>query len=131
MGLSRLAGSIIERCNPVIKEADVEKIGDFIKNLCKVPDNLVLVLDDLERTSISMELILGYVSNMMDDVGIKVILLCDQDHIPNTDDSFLCFKEKVVGSTVAVIPDIEAVFECQLAEIKNEKLKIYFITIKI
>ena len=76
-GAGRFAGGIIERCIPLIKDTDVKDLGKLLTKFCKIPKNLVLVLDDLERTLIPMELVLGYVSNMLDEVGIKVILLCD------------------------------------------------------
>lgn len=122
-GLTRLAGTIIERCNPVIKGNDIEKIGEYVKKLCKISENLVLVLDDLERASISLELVLGYVSTMLDEVGIKVILLCDQKQISDENEKFLRFKEKIVGSSIAVQPDAETVIDFQVESINNQKIK--------
>lgn len=126
VGLSRLAGAIIERCYPVIKEGDIEKIGEFLKKLCKIPDNLVLVLDDLERSSIPLELVVGYVSNMLDELGIKVILLCDPEQFSKDEETFLRFKEKIIGTSIAISPDIETVFDFQIKYIKNPQIKNIF-----
>lgn len=79
--VGRFAGSILEKYNPFIKFDDLRNLDSWLKQLYKIPENLVLVLDDLERTKISLELILGYVNNMLDQVGVKVILLCAQEQI--------------------------------------------------
>lgn len=125
-GLTRLAGAIIERCNPIIKGNDIEKIGEFVKKLCKISENLVLILDDLERSSVSLELVLGYVSTMLDEVGIKVILLCDPKQISDENEKFLRFKEKIVGSSIAVQPDAKAVIDFQVESIGNLEIKRIF-----
>lgn len=127
VGLSRLAGSLIEKCYPVINSENIGKIGDILTKWCKIPDNLVLVLDDLERTSISMELIFGYVSSMLDEVGIKVILLCEPEHIPKKEkETFSRFKEKIIGTNIAISPDIETVFDSQIKYIDNPQIKKIF-----
>lgn len=127
-GAGRFAGGIIERCIPLIKDTDVKDLGKLLTKFCKIPKNLVLVLDDLERTLIPMELVLGYVSNMLDEVGIKVILLCDQEQIPKErKEIFLRFKEKVVGSSIAIEPDVQTVFNYQVNSIFNDKVKKAFL----
>lgn len=124
-GVSRFAGRIIERLNPAIKGDDIEKFAKFLKKWCKIHGNLVLVLDDLERASIQMELVLGYVSNMLEDMGIKVILLCDTEQFSENKKTFLRFREKVVGNSIAIEPDIETVFDSQVALQPEEIRKIF------
>lgn len=124
-GVSRFAGRIIERLNPAIKGDDIEKFAKFLKKWCKIHGNLVLVLDDLERASIQIELVLGYVSNMLDEVGIKVILLCDPEQFSENKETFLRFKEKVVGNSIAIAPDIETVFDFQVAAQKGSIKRIF------
>lgn len=125
--VTRFAGRIIERCNPAIKGDDIENFAKFLKKWCKIRENLILVLDDLERASISLELVLGYVSNMLNEVGIKVIILCDQEQISDENKKiFLRFKEKVIGNTITVIPDVVTVFDTQIESISNPKIKKIF-----
>lgn len=128
-GVSRFAGRIIERLNPAIKGDDIEKFAKFLKKWCKIRGNLVLVLDDLERASIQIELVLGYVSNMLDEVGIKVILLCDSEQFSKDEEKFLRFKEKVVGNSIAIEPDVETVFDIQVS-LQSEKSERYSKQIK-
>lgn len=126
-GAGRFAGGIIERCIPLIKDTHIKDLGKLLTKFCKIPKNLVLVLDDFERTLIPVELVLGYVSNMLDEVGIKVILLCDQEQIPKErKEIFLRFKEKVVGSSIAIEPDIKTVFDTQIDSIPNSEIKKVF-----
>lgn len=124
--LGRLAGALFERCTAVLKTADIEKIGELVKKWFSVDDNLVLILDDLERASIPIKLVLGYVSNMLDEVGIKVILLCDTEEISKEEKTFCRFKEKIVGTTITVNPDVETVFDTQVQLIQNPKIKKTF-----
>ncbi|MBD5416996.1 MAG: AAA family ATPase [Desulfovibrio sp.] len=125
--LSRLAGDIIEKCTPAINRDNIDKLWEFLRDLCKIPKNLVLVLDDLERSRIPLDLVLGYVSDKLDQVGIKVILLCDQEQIPDQEkEKFSRFKEKVVGSTIAVIPDAETVYNYQIELIPDPNIRKIF-----
>lgn len=92
---------------------DVNAVGAVLgKFFSKLPDPLILVLDDLERTKIEMELVLGYISSMLDQNGANVIVLCNEDKMKEGQKSiFQEFKEKVVGTTLTVEADFEGVYK--------------------
>lgn len=107
---------------------DVAKCGGIIKEICcRRPKNLVVVLDDLERSRLPMELVLGYASSLLEEADAKVILLCNGEEIlPKNKNTFLKFREKVVGITLSVVPDIDSVFDNSLSGIKDTEFTDFF-----
>lgn len=58
-----------------------------------MPERLVLVLDDLERTKIPMNLVLGYINNMLDEANTKIIVICNQEKLEDSaQKSFYLFR---------------------------------------
>jgi hypothetical protein len=86
-------------------------IPDYFKNT----ENCILIFDDLERCALSIENILGYINHFVEHQGLKVIIVANEDQIiknekgqPETDKSYKLIKEKLIGKTFAVVPDIDA-----------------------
>lgn len=67
--------------------------GDFSANLDDVishvmdviePKNSVICFDDLERCSVPINEIFGYINNLVEHCGCKIIILADEDNIGKT-----------------------------------------------
>ncbi|PFW16447.1 hypothetical protein COL22_02065 [Bacillus thuringiensis] len=73
-----MLGSVKNIEIPVIKEMEFPKIdfGQFINFT-----NTVLCFDDLERASIDINVVLGYINNFVEHDGIKVILIANENEI--------------------------------------------------
>ncbi len=54
---------------------DTDKIGQIIKGYKKSDTPKILVLDDLERCIIDIELLIGFISNLFNNLGCKLILI--------------------------------------------------------
>lgn len=108
---------------------DVAKCTGFIKELCcRRPKNLVVVLDDLERTRLPAELVLGYISDLLEEADAKVILLCNEaELLEKNKEVFFKFREKVVGITLSVVPDIDSVFREFIDGVQDSEFKKFFI----
>lgn len=73
------------------------KLEEF---LSKTNDS-ILFFDDIERSKLSIEEVLGYINYFVEHTGQKVILGCAENQIPDKP-AYLKNKEKVVGISLPV-----------------------------
>lgn len=69
---------------------------------------ILLVLEDVERTKIDLEDFFGFVNNLCEQDGVKVLLVADENKIREKLDNYDNIKDKVVGDTIHFEPDLEA-----------------------
>ena len=87
------------------------------------PDR-VLVFDDLERSSLPIEVLLGVINEYVEHRGFHVVLIADLDELGGRRRKrFDRFWEKLVGRTVAVTPQIEPAFDAFLGRLRDEGLR--------
>ena len=117
---------------------------DFEKN---VESQKVIIIDDIERSSIPAEQVFGFFSEYIIEKGAKVIFICNQDElkkkykIETTADGkvkideyktkYLTIKEKVIGFDFFIEPDYESAIDSfikklQLENIINELKDVVF-----
>jgi hypothetical protein len=78
--------------------------------------NCILVFDDLERCELDLQVILGYINYFIEKDGYKVLIIADEDKLITKYSSdeegykYLDIKEKLIGKTVQVEPDVSRVF---------------------
>lgn len=100
---------------------------DYLKDL----DNKILIFDDLERCSIPIPNILGYINFFVEINGLKVIILSNEIEIIGREEenkdkeyfNYLKIKEKVIGKSFEVLSDIEAAVDSFINQARNEKIK--------
>lgn len=68
------------------------------------PDR-VLIFDDLERCKIKPADVLGAINTYLEHKGFQVILIADDEKLP---ESFKELKEKLVGQTLRIDPNVDA-----------------------
>ena len=74
----------------------------------------ILVFDDLERCSMELKTILGYINYFVEKDGYKVILIADEDKLISNDNTsrndntskYELIKEKLIGKTLEVEADV-------------------------
>jgi hypothetical protein len=69
----------------------------------------VLVIDDLERALVPLETVFGFLSQLVEQEGRKVILVGSEDVLRSEPSKFKDIKEKTVGFTLSIEPDVESV----------------------
>src|SRR5262249_51412295 len=72
--------------------------------LFPTPNDCVIVFDDLERCSIDITDLLGYINSFVEHEGVKVIVLADGGQFVNRSDydKYKIIKEKTIGKTLEV-----------------------------
>ena len=78
-GLLAIASKAISVSIKDVIDVDLSKIGN-LKELKRIKD-IVLCFDDLERCTIPVNEVLGFVDNVIEHCGCKVIILADEENI--------------------------------------------------
>lgn len=110
-----------------VKEEDLEKLYTSID----LSDKLI-ILEDLERSGISIKQVLGYVNNLVEQDGAKVLLVANENEVKDLEEKitkdkegkdttkwvytaeteeYLKIKEKTVSDTILYLCDFDAAIE--------------------
>jgi len=96
---------------------DPKEFG-FFSDDKKSKKELIFIFDDLERTSIALSEILGYINYLVEQSEFKVIILANEDEISDRN-NFNKFKEKIIGKTFEVQQDLDATFDTFINTVEN------------
>jgi len=90
----------------------------------------LLIFDDLERCSMEIKDILGYINNFIEHHEYKVIIVANEDEIIKKDadneelsTSYKRIKEKLIGKTFQVYPDLNASLTDFISKISNGNIR--------
>lgn len=122
--------TVISKSLNLLPEAGVIKslTADINNKMIKF-DKYVFIFDDLERSSLGYDTLLGFFDKIADQNKLKAILVCNEDKINEKDKNefYKTFKEKVVGLTIEYNSNMDSEFDTILSYyVKNEDVKRYF-----
>ncbi len=101
-------------------------IPDYIKNI----DNKTLIFDDLERCSIEIYNILGYINQFVENKELKVIIIANEEEIIKNDKhrndakAYLMIKEKLIGRSFDIESDFDSALSFFIEQLPNSDTKI-------
>lgn len=75
----------------------------------------VLVIDDLERSRIQTEVLLGTINDYTENRNIKTIIIADEKKISG--EEYTDFKEKLISRTIKMIPDSKKIIHAILSNL--------------
>ena len=100
---------------------NVFNIGDLAN--C-VPENIVFVFDDLERTLLEPKEVLGFLSDLVEQQNFHVIIIGDETKfIEDAQEEYLSRKEKIIGKTFSIQSQEAEVLPELINEFNNTGLK--------
>lgn len=87
-----------------------------------VPSADGYIFDDIERSSMPITDVLGYINRLVERDGRKVVIVANEDKIFERADGkdFQLSKEKVIGRTLTVRPDFGAAYDAFLAALESD-----------
>ncbi|MBU0923349.1 KAP family NTPase [bacterium] len=102
-----------------------EKIKKSLENIKKSLSSLnakgnILIFDDLERCSINIINLLGYINFFVEHQAYKVILIANEEELEKTE-KYTLIKEKLIGKTFEITSNTCEAYNDFLIELKNEK----------
>jgi KAP family P-loop domain len=109
----------------ILKHAKIDipelKSGDLINRMSAD----VFIFDDLERCTMPVTTALGYINQLVERDGCKVIVLANEEEIfkKDNEDKYRLGKEKLIGKTLEVEPDFNSAFNEFLKEITDQNAK--------
>lgn len=101
-----------------------EKIRGSVKEIKKSLSSLnakkrVLIFDDLERCSIKIIDLLGYINYFVEHQSYKVILIANEEELEKTE-KYTLIKEKLIGKIFEFKTNANLAYDGFLTELKNE-----------
>lgn len=91
---------------------------DFLSN----NKQRIYVFDDIERSAIPPSAILGYINELVEHDGSKVIIIANEEKLLDIE-NYATTREKLIGRTLEVQPDTELITEHLIDNIKSKKAK--------
>ncbi|WP_397452103.1 P-loop NTPase fold protein [Pseudomonas sp. NA-150] len=105
---SRVIGSVAAHW--VDKISGTKNSDQLVRDMLLKLEGKVLVIDDLERCSMKIADVLGFINTFVEHEGLKVIILVNEADIPSDQRAvYDRQKEKLVGKTLEVKSDPEEV----------------------
>lgn len=109
---------------------DTEMILDILsKPNASVSGNKILIFDDIERSKLSTDELFGYINNLVEHSGCKVILVCEEEKLkllcnqPDSKIKYDEFKEKLIGKTISFEHDLYTIAKSIADSSDNQYLK--------
>ena len=123
-----------------------ELIEDFkFSDFTHAVENRILVFDDVERCVVQIEETLGYINDFVEQMGLKVIIIGNEEEIekddgeksrhddegaqiPPSKNKYLLIKEKLIGKRFQVGHDIHAVLDEFFKRIKSKEVRTFLMS---
>ncbi|MGF6153826.1 P-loop NTPase fold protein [Pseudomonas fluorescens] len=91
----------------------------MVKDLFVNLDGKILVIDDLERCSMKISDVMGFINTLVEHEKLKVIILANESEIPKAQrEDYDRQKEKLVGKTIEVKADPAEVLDKLTSDLK-------------
>lgn len=100
-----------------------KSITKYLQEYSKKKKNIIVCFDDLERTSINHNHLVGYISNLLEQFGAHVILICNEKNI-SSDSKLIEYNEKIVGLRTFIEPDITCFYQNYISTFDGNKKNI-------
>ena len=109
--LMKISTSILDslgkKINLGINDIPIEQI---LKTLTrKLDKEIIFIFDDLERITVNIPEILGYINILVERLQLKTILLANESELDKKD-QYKEFKEKIIGKTFLLKQDFDTSF---------------------
>ena len=91
--------------------------------------NKILIFDDLERAKLATDELFGYINNLVEHSGCKVIIVCEEDKLkllcnqPDSKIKYDEFKEKLIGKTISFEHDLYTIAKSMADNSDNRHLQ--------
>lgn len=112
------------------KETSINaKIPDInLEEFARTPEGFALIFDDIERSSMNLKDLFGYINHFVEVNGYKAILITNEDEILASNDElfrneYKRFKEKLIGKTFNIESDFESACNKFMKEITHKTVR--------
>ncbi|MBB2143956.1 hypothetical protein GM921_00535 [Pedobacter sp. LMG 31464] len=107
---------------------DLEVAGKIpsldVESMAKKLDGRTIIFDDLERCSVELQSLLGYINQLVENMDMKVVVIANEVELiklnledPNSKIRYTSVKEKLIGKSFDLKADYLSAFKCFCNEI--------------
>lgn len=104
------------------------KLPEYLQNT----NNCALIFDDLERCSLGLVTILGFINSFVEHQGLKAIIIANEDELKVQEKRldrdgkiYERIKEKLIAKTFKIKHDVEKVYDTFVPELNNADLESF------
>lgn len=116
------AGKFISKgIGTLLKGFKVDLTGFDFEKFYRIKDSVILFFDDLERSLIDIEELLGHLNNFVENIGIKTIIVADESQI--NCEEYDRIKEKVIDATFIYTEDTSITIQSIISGIDDSELR--------
>ncbi|MCG8808912.1 hypothetical protein G1K57_12260 [Tenacibaculum finnmarkense] len=109
---------------------NIDSLGILKSANDKIKGNKILIFDDLERCQIELNELFGYINEFVEHFSCNVILIADETKLKDleeTNTKYKEFKEKLIGQTFTIEPDLNSAIEEFITKLKSDNSSSFFI----
>lgn len=118
-GLKFLSSAAAQDNNQLMEQGRVRPYQAIeLRELLNI-QTLTIIFDDLERCNIDMNVVLGFINNLVEHYGIKGIIIANEEEISQEAEgkfSYANVKEKLIDLTIAYNPNFDQLFDTILEQ---------------
>lgn len=116
---------VLEKSEKLKEYLDIVSLIDYRPGVDVLPKQVIIVFDDLERfdDKITETEILGFINNLSENIGLKVIVIANEEYLNSNKRKFGAFKEKVMEKTLYYSPNIPTIAKEMIASLKDTEFK--------
>ena len=109
--------------NANIPDISHKEIDDYVNNA----KDRVIVIDDLERCSMGIDISLGYINSLVEHLKYTVVLICNESELVGSggNDKYQYVREKLIGKTLSIEPDTKGAIDTFISEVNENKYREY------
>lgn len=93
-----------------------------IKDFVQPTNDRLFVFDDLERSPLEPDILLGYINELVEHDGCKVLIIGNEEKLIDKQ-GYKETREKLIGRTLEVQPEINDAFDNFLAQLNSDLAK--------
>ncbi|MCM0083740.1 KAP family NTPase [Geomonas sp. Red32] len=140
-----LAGKVLKGALKATLKVDLDVDGDSVSINSQIPDikipdylknteGCVLIFDDLERCPMDVHNVLGYINHFVEHQGFKSVIIANEEELfrhdqnrENLQAKYADVKEKLIGKTFQVEPDIDTALEDFCGKVSDEEARLFLV----
>ncbi|HFK5808213.1 TPA: P-loop NTPase fold protein [Enterobacter bugandensis] len=91
--------------------------------LVEMSKNVIIIIDDLERSNIEYPLLFGYINHLVEHEELKTIIAGHEQVVKNKFEQYKLIKEKTIGKTFTITADYDSAIHTFLSSVSTFTVK--------
>ncbi|MCG9494300.1 KAP family NTPase [Acinetobacter pittii] len=105
----------------LLKGMKVDLTGFDFERFYRIKDSVIIFIDDMERCKINTEELFGHINNFVENIGIKTVVIADENQIE--EGAYLKIKEKLIDATFTYTEDTLVVIDSIIEGVADDHLR--------